>query len=398
MQVTALSPQEMITGVHLWIGRHPEFSVFSGLAMCGESVVTDDGRAGPFNTAATDGWNRYYHPEFLKKLTIEERRYLVLHELAHQAFHHLDLDRCVGINMDDPQERGLVNMAQDYFINTTLNAMDTKGEIKMPACGLADTKYTNWDWRKIYNDLKQNNKGGQSMDFHMHGSGAGQGLTAEEIAKRKQQIDTALRQGKLLSERMKAQGNGSGNSSLDLDDILYPKINWREQLCEFVTTHVAGNDESTWRKPNRRHLANDVYLPSMISESVRKLVVVFDTSGSCFNSQEQVAFVSEFAALMELVKPEKIVVMYVDSDVAGHQEFDDGQFAVAELDVQGGGGTDLEVAYDWIERNGHGDTQAVIFMTDGFTTYRTAPKWPVLWVMTTDVVAPYGQNIKLTVE
>lgn len=236
------------------------------------------------------------------------------------------------------------------------------------------------------------------MDTHVYCSGVGKGLTQEEINARKQQIDIALRQGKTLSERLKAQGEGKNNASLDLDDILYPKINWKEQLCEFVTTHVAGNDESTWRKPNRRHLANDVYLPSMISESVRKLVVVFDTSGSCFNSQEQVAFVSEFSALMELVKPEKIVVLYVDTHVAGHQEFEDGQFAVADLDVQGGGGTDLEVAYDWIEKNGHNDTQAVLFMTDGYTTFRTAPKWPVLWVMTTDVVAPYGQNIKLTVD
>lgn len=398
MQVTSLSPQEMVTGVHLWISRHPVFSVFSGLTMCGESIVTDDGRAGPYNTAATDGWNRYYHPELLKKLTVEERRYVVLHELAHQAFHHLDLDRCVGINMDDMRERARVNAAQDYFINTTLNNMATNGEIKMPGFGLADAKYTNWDWRRIYNDLKQNSKDEQSMDTHVYCSGVGKGLTQEEINARKQQIDIALRQGKTLSERLKAQGEGKNNASLDLDDILYPKINWKEQLCEFVTTHVAGNDESTWRKPNRRHLANDVYLPSMISESVRKLVVVFDTSGSCFNSQEQVAFVSEFSALMELVKPEKIVVLYVDTHVAGHQEFEDGQFAVADLDVQGGGGTDLEVAYDWIEKNGHNDTQAVLFMTDGYTTFRTAPKWPVLWVMTTDVVAPYGQNIKLTVD
>lgn len=396
MQVKNLSPQEMVTGVHLWITRHEEFCVFSGLIMCGETIVTDDGRAGPFNTAATDGWNKYYHPEFLQKLSIEERRYVVLHELAHQAFHHMDTDRHVGIDMKDPREMMRANMAKDYFINNTLNSMDKEGKIKMPACCAADPKYLNWDWPRIYRDLKKNGVEGDSMDMHLPCSG--KGLSKEEIAKRKQEIDTALRQGKLLAERRKAQGEGSNRSSLDLDDILYPKINWKEQLCEFVVTHVAGNDESTWRKPNRRYLASDVYLPSMISEAVRKLVVVFDTSGSCFRSEEQVAFVSEFSNLMELVKPEKIVVLYVDSQVVGHQEFDDGQFAVADMDVQGGGGTNLEVAYDWIERNGHADTQAVIVFTDGYTSFSAAPKWPVLWVMTTDVVAPYGQNVKLDLE
>jgi predicted metal-dependent peptidase len=136
----------------------------------------------------------------------------------------------------------------------------------------------------------------------------------------------------------------------------------------------------------------------MVKEALTKLVVVFDTSGSCFNSQEQVAFVSELASILDLVKPEKVVVLYVDTGVVGDQEFSDGQFAVADIDVRGGGGTDLEVAYDWIEKNGHADTQAVIFFTDGYTDFSNAPSYPVLWVMTTEELAPYGHNIRLTLE
>jgi predicted metal-dependent peptidase len=288
-------------------------------------------------------------------------------------------------------------MAKDYFINTTLNSMDTKGDIKMPPGGVADEKYLNWDWRRIYEDLKRSGAEGDSMDYHVPGGGASGGADQQELAKRKAQIDTALRQGKMLSERRR-KDEGSDGRSLDLSELLYPKIRWQDQLSDFVTTQVSGREETTWRKPNRRFLAQDIYLPSMVEEALTKLVVVFDTSGSCFNSQEQVAFVSELASILDLVKPEKVVVLYVDTGVVGDQEFSDGQFAVADIDVRGGGGTDLEVAYDWIEKNGHADTQAVIFFTDGYTDFSNAPSYPVLWVMTTEELAPYGHNIRLTLE
>lgn len=398
MATSKLSPQDMVASVHIWIAQHPSFCVFSGLSVCGETVVTDDGRAGPHNTAGTDGWNKFYHPEFLKSLSVQERRYLVLHELAHQAFHHSDPAQHVGIDMGDPEEASLANMAKDHFINTTLNAMDTNGDIRMPPGGQADPQYLNWDWRRIYKDLKQRGIEGDSMDYHIPGNAPGKsGLSPEEAARRKAQIDIALRQGKLMSERRKAQ-MGSGSSGIDLDAVLYPKVSWQDQLADFVTTQVSGHDEATWRKPNRKYLANGIYLPSLVRESLTKLVVVFDTSGSCFNSDEQVAFASELSGILESTKPEKVVVLYVDTEVVGHQEFDDGNFAVADLDVRGGGGTDLEVAYDWVEKNGHKDTQALIMFTDGYTEYSHPPSYPVLWVVTTDAQPTYGQTIKLQLE
>ena len=118
---------------------------------------------------------------------------------------------------------------------------------------------------------------------------------------------------------------------------------------------------------------------------------------ACFSfHQIQVitSFVSELASIIESVRPERVRVLYCDDGVHGEQSFDDGQFAVTQLKVQGGGGTDLTRAFDYI-RDKRYHPQAAIVFTDGYTPFGTAPSYPVLWAMTENITAPYGVSIKL---
>jgi predicted metal-dependent peptidase len=108
------------------------------------------------------------------------------------------------------------------------------------------------------------------------------------------------------------------------------------------------------------------------------------------------AFASELKSLIEAVKPEQCVVAYVGDYVEGFQIFENGEFEVDAMRVKGGGGTDLEGIYRWIDENGHDDTQAVIFLTDGYTSFTNPPRYPVFWGMSTDVKAPYGINARIT--
>jgi predicted metal-dependent peptidase len=125
-----------------------------------------------------------------------------------------------------------------------------------------------------------------------------------------------------------------------------------------------------------------------------ELVVLFDTSGSVFGGTEMTRFVTELAAIIEQVKPTKTHVLYVDTEVAGHQMFEDGQFAVQNIKVKGGGGTDLPVAYQYVAENNI-KPEAMVVLTDGYTPFGTAPAYPVMWVMTSDVQAPYGVTIAI---
>ena len=81
------------------------------------------------------------------------------------------------------------------------------------------------------------------------------------------------------------------------------KVDWREALREFISSTCAGKDDSTWRKPNRRWLQNDLYLPSTISETMGRIVVAVDTSGSITGDAVN-RFLSEVVGIMNNVNPE----------------------------------------------------------------------------------------------
>jgi predicted metal-dependent peptidase len=118
----------------------------------------------------------------------------------------------------------------------------------------------------------QDEEGTQGFDEHDWES-------AEQMSEAEQQalageIDQALRQGAILAGRMK------GNMPRELTDALEAKVNWREVLRDFMSSVCADKDSSTWRRPNRRWVDQDIYMPSSIGEAVGSVVVAIDTSGS----------------------------------------------------------------------------------------------------------------------
>ena len=178
-------------------------------------------------------------------------------------------------------------------------------------------------------------------------------------------------------------------------DLLNARVDWRKVLRDFVTETCAGRDESSWRRPNRRFIADDVYMPSVIGTQMSELVIGFDTSGSCFGGADMTRFVSEIRTLLEDVKPAKCRVVYWDTAVVGEQVFENGQFAVHSLKPKGGGGTKGSVLFDYLrEKNIKPD--AIVQFSDG----EVGSDWghttvPTLWALTTKLQAPFGTTIYL---
>src|SRR4051812_48899733 len=79
-------------------------------------------------TAATNGKEIMWNPDFVDTMTDEELRFILLHETLHCAHQHL-----WRLPID---ERG--NIAGDHEINLTLQDVP---EIKMPEGGLCDEQY-----------------------------------------------------------------------------------------------------------------------------------------------------------------------------------------------------------------------------------------------------------------
>lgn len=392
-----MNVQDRIKKAHISIMNHKKFCAFAGILACGKTTVSTD-----VPTAATDGWNVTYNPEFIAEhmATDPELRFLILHESMHKAYAHMRVWR--HLHEENAQ---LANIAADYFVNLSLqDTDDNEGFVKMPSVGVPpEPKYRGWSVQQIYNDLKQQSEqgGGDNPDdpddgggFDKHDWRGAESKSAEQAQREADEIGRALRQGEII--RKKRAGKGAGGADGLFGELLVPKINWRQVLREFVTETCAGRDESTWRRPNRRYLSEDVYMPSMIGTTMTELVVGFDTSGSVFGSNEMTRFVSEIATIIEQVKPTKVHVVYWDTVVAGHQTFDDGQFAVQNLKPKGGGGTDGSVLFDYL-RSKNIKPDAIVQFTDGYVGSWGQSDVPTLWAITSDIVAPWGTTIRVEV-
>jgi predicted metal-dependent peptidase len=386
-----MNVQDRLKKSHIAIMQHKTFCSFGSILACGKVKVNDD-----VPTAATNGWDVVYNPSFVEQhmKSDPELRFLVLHEAMHKAYRHLQV--WDALHTEDPR---LANIAADHFVNLALVDMDAgEGFIKMPTLGVQpDAKYRGWSVKQIFEDLKQEQEeggegqgDGEGMDEH-DWENATSGDPAQD-AERANEIQRAIRQGEII--RRKMAGKGAGNQDGAFGDLLQPKIDWKKVLRDFITETCAGRDESSWRKPNRRFLSYDIYMPSMVGTTMTELVIGFDTSGSIFGGHEMDVFASEIKSIIEDIKPTKVHVIYWDTEIAGHQTFEEGQFAVQDLKPRGGGGTDGAVLFEYL-REQRITPQAIVQFTDGYVGDWGTTDVPTLWAVSSDLVAPFGTTIRV---
>lgn len=403
----ALSAADRITKANIAIMRDPVFCLFAGLTTVGKTIVTTD-----IPTACTDGWDKKYNPSFVAQLLDPELRYLVIHELVHMAYSH-----CRHYRELAKENARMTNIAMDFFVNLMIeDANKGRDFIKFPSVGgvKPDDKYRGWSVRQIYDDLKQQAQQGNPQQGDGPGDGGGfddhdfsgssSGDEQGDPAKAQQQaqaqanaIKQALHQGAQMQKKMRGKGDGAGGDETAFGELLQPQVDWRKLLREFVTECASGKDVSTWRKPNRRYLSDDVYLPSLQSETVDEVVVGIDVSGSTWCGQDLPAFGTELASIMDMVKPKKVHVIYWDTAVAGHQTFEDGQFALSECKPVGGGGTTASVLFDYMRKHKLNPSGVVNFTDGEVGSNWGRSDWPTLWCITGNATAPFGTSVKLEV-
>jgi predicted metal-dependent peptidase len=214
------------------------------------------------------------------------------------------------------------------------------------------------------------------------------GDEAKEIS---ENIDKALREGGILAGRM------GGNIPRHINELLKPIVDWREELREFVTSSMSGKDEFTWRKMNKRHLANDIYLPSVEAEAIGEIVVGIDTSGS-IGSEELTEFATELASICGLVQPESVRILWWDTMVHGEQIFKPDEYnnLASLLKPLGGGGTHVSCVSNYIKKKDI-KAECVLIFTDGYVEHDIT--WditiPTLWMVTMNesFVPPCGRKV-----
>jgi len=384
----ATSQETRLKKAHVALLKHPETALYSGVILMGKSSVDDENF-----TAYTDGFNKRYSREFISKLSDEELRGIVMHENLHVALKHMQ--RFIREFKDNPH---LTNVSADYVVNDIIMNFTDKNICKLPTGALYDKQFHNWSVREVYEYLKkeQNNKDSSTNVESMkpldeHDFGNAKQMTTEQVAEQAGKIDRALREGGILAGRMGAK------IPRQISDLLEAKVNWREVLRDFVTSASRGSEEYTWRRFNKRLMANDIYMPSLENETVGELIVAIDTSGS-IGGAELTEFASELASICESVSPARVRVLWWDTEVHAMQTFDDNYTNITSLlKPEGGGGTHVSCVAEYINQHKL-NAEGVLVFTDGYV--ESDIKWdittPTLWLVTQNrsFEPPSGKVVK----
>jgi len=388
--VRNLTQEQRIERSHIDLMKSPQFVAYSGVLMVGTVKVESDPSRCP--TAYTNGRDVVYGRDFISKLTDPELRAVILHENKHKMYRHIATWKHLW-----KQNASKANRACDYVINLEIADEDKKsnGFVRLPKCGLYDEKYRGLNSAEVFALLDDDDGGGggSGEGLDEHGWEDADSMSEEEKQELGKQIDQAIRQGAILA------GKVGGDIDRCFTDLMSAKVDWKEALREFVSTVCAGKDDSTWRKPNRRWLQNDLYLPSTISESMGRIVVAVDTSGSIDNRAVN-RFLSEVVGIMNNVNPEIVDLLYWDGDVAGHEVYGvgDGDKLMTSTKPKGGGGTSPSCITKYL-KDKNIVPECVVVLTDGYVGGDWGGHWtsPVLWCIVGGCkdVPTVGQSIHM---
>lgn len=381
-----LTHEQRLQRSHISLMRSPNFALLSGIILLGTSSVKDG-----VPTAYTNGRDKVYGREFMDTLDEKQLNFVVAHENFHVLYKHLTTWQKLW-----QEDAKRANRACDFVINQQILDLDPENAyVRLPDAPplCLDEKYRGWDAKQVYDDLKQQQDegGGSGGDsFDEHGFDDAQSMSEQERKELEQAIDQAARQGDILAGKL------NGKTNRDIGAIPEPQVDWREQLQDFVQSVCAGRDSSTWRRPNRRWLASGAYMPSPYSESIGPVVVAVDTSASIDNETIN-QFLSEIVSITEDLPPERIHLLYWDTEVAGEEVYVPGEYEslASSTKPAGGGGTDPGCVKRFVDGMGT-KPELVLVLTDGYI-YGDWPDFnePTLWVSTSNHVSPYGKTIHI---
>jgi predicted metal-dependent peptidase len=395
---TKLTVEQLIQKDHVALMKDPKYCLYSGIIMIGRTEVKDD-----VQTACTDGRNTYYGRDYMAKLASSKRKGVILHENLHKAFRHTTIWR--HLFKENPT---MANMACDYVINLMIMDGDNSF-VSLPDGALLDHKYKGLDAGTVYRMIKEEAKGGTvhvkrvgdqegkdvpvvevSNGLDEHDWESAEGMTNEEKEALAKDIDQALRQGAILAGKM------SANIPREISEVLEAKVDWREAMREFVTSFCVDKDESTWRRPSRRWIGQDVYMPSMIGESVGRIVIGIDMSGS-IGDEEVGQFLGEVKKICDTVKPEGIDLLYWDTRVCQHEKYEQDQLdnLLSSTKPRGGGGTDPQCIVNYMDKKKI-KAECAVILTDGYVgSWGEGWTCPTLWGITTDVTSEIGKTVRV---
>lgn len=334
----------------------------------------------------------YWHRPYFDKLSDDEGVAAITHEVLHAVMAHMidiDMYQSSMIGPDGkPFDPGKYNEACDYVVNDVIKQNNIG---KLSPTWYWDAAYPHtMTPAEIYPMLPKspNNGGGRSNK-------AGQSGQDGHISQGASQGQGAITPADVQAAANTAKAMGSLPVGLDriIQEVTRPKHSPWAMLRTAMLEAFRGNERSTWRRLNRHMLSRGVIMPGRTGYATERVGVVVDTSGSIGEELLQL-FGGHMGAILTDAKPKEIKIYWTDAAVHRVDTVKTGQQLkqILQGKIPGGGGTDMPTGIAAAVRD---KCRSIAVLTDGYTGFGTAPKVPIVWAITTNVVAPYGKTVKI---
>jgi predicted metal-dependent peptidase len=406
------------------------------------------------DTAATDGRRIFINPEYMATLKPLERVFVLCHETYHSIYKHPTRMKYYHENglMGQPFDPQLYNRCADYIINADLitNQIGTCNSEWLYDPNVKGDELVEDLYRMRYKGqpggsgtiVQEPPSGSQPSNQPSQTSSPSpaerpQGTTFGEAGRRtyskpdaraaargggfddvlEPQIDPSTGKDDLPSEMEfkeaisraadaaeRSQGSIPGSMKRLIKETLEPQISWREHVRMLVTGKIGSRGE-TWARPNRRRLALSsvgrglpVYMPGRNKYGADLVTVVIDNSGS-INDRMLSTFFAELSGVISDCRPKRVMVIFCDYVIQKVVEASslDELAGVRAKGSPGGGGTSFIPPFEHLENIGL-KPDTLVYLTDGYGVFpKETPPFPVVWALTTDVKAPWGDVVKVKI-
>ncbi|MBA4189490.1 MAG: hypothetical protein C0467_15995 [Planctomycetaceae bacterium] len=344
-------------------------------------------------TMATDGRTLFVNPDWCNGLTVDERVGVICHEIMHLVLSH----QCRRAGRDAERWNEAADLgvnqivAQAGFVLPQSRLMPGEGKYaKFPKEKSAEEYYSMLGEPQGGEPDEQGKDGGGGKSSDP--GGCGEVRDAKDPADAREQQakwEVAVAQAEQAS---KGRGDLPGGLARLVGQVLHPAADWKDILREFVSSQ-AKNDYS-WSHPNRRHIAEGVYLPGMRNLELGEIIIAVDTSGSV-GEKELAVFGSEVEAILGAFAC-SATILYHDCEITKVEEWNSADGPLV-LNPVGGGGTDHRPIFEYLERENRSPA-CVVALTDLETTFpAVAPDVAVLWAVTGGkTTAPFGRVVQVS--
>jgi predicted metal-dependent peptidase len=363
-------------------------------------------------------WRLYYNDEWVAGHTVEENAAVLIHEVSHLLREHEARKQASAV-----KDETLWNTATDCEINDDLTAegLPLPDDPPQPGkYGLKTGENAETYYRQLLKPAQsagENVKGSDPVtSFHRDcGSGAHGGWRPWELpdddgspggAPGVDPVKAELVR-RDVAQRILDRSDDAGDAPLGwrrwASAVLAPKVDYmatiRHAVRKALRDSTLGRYDRTYKRPHRRQAAYGEFLMPSFHHPRPRPGFLIDTSGSMQDTQLARAVAELGGLTRQLGYSTEVVVACCDVIVHDVRKV----FTAAQLELYGGGGTDIGAGLRWFTEQKGGSIDLLVVVSDCHTPWpKEIPPFPVITIRVGDGAPPpwgeRGANKVITIE